>query len=262
MLTRLHGVADRTLAVAARNAHATRHTRYRWGLISGFMEPVLYLLSIGVGVGTLVGTFTVDGVSVPYPAYVAPAMLASSAMSGAIAETSFRLYTKLRYQHVYDAMLATPVTPFEVILGELFWAVTRSVVYCAIFLGIMIGFGLTTVGWALVALPATALIGFAFGALGSMLATFMRDWKDFDYLTIVLFTMFLFSGTFGPLTSYPVPIRVIVEILPLFHGVTLLRGITTGAVSAGLLVHLGYLVLLTLAGLLTARARMSKLLLK
>jgi lipooligosaccharide transport system permease protein len=261
MLTRLSAVADRTMAVAARNVAATRHSRYRWGLVSGFLEPLLYLLSLGVGVGVLVGGFTVNGKSIPYAVFVAPAMLASSAMSGAIAETSFRLFSRLRYQRIYDAVLATPVTPFEIVLGELLWAVARSVVYCATFLIIMLAFGLTTPGWALLALPATALIGFAFGGMGSALATFMRDWKDFDYLTIVLFSMFLFSGTFGPVTSYPGPVRIVIETLPLYHAVALVRGITTGTLTAGLLLHAAYLVGLTTLGLLVAKQRMYQLLL-
>lgn len=260
-LTRLAQGWDRTLAVAWRNAAVTQHTRYRWQLVSGFVEPVLYLLSMGVGIGVLVRSFVVDGHEIAYPAFVAPAMLATSAMSGAISETSFRLFTKLRYQKIYDAILATPVTPFEIILGELLWALARSVVYCTIFLGIMVAFGLTGVGWALLAIPATALIGLAFGGLGGALATLLRDWKDFDYLTIVLFSMFLFSGTFGPLTSYPPAVRIIIEALPLYHAVALVRGITTGLLTVGLLGHIGYLMTVAAVGMAVARNRMNKRLL-
>lgn len=261
MVTMLVMRAHRTFSVTGRNAILARHAGYWWVLVSGFFEPVLYLASIGVGVGTLIGDVTLPhGRTVTYAAFVAPAMLASSAMNGAISESTFQFHAKLRHQKLFDAMLATPVTPFEIALGELLWSIVRGAIYAVAFLSIMVGLGLTTLGPALLALPATVLVGFAFGGLGSALATLVRTWQDFDYITLVLFAMFLFSGTFAQVEQYPTPVRLAVEALPLHHGVELVRGITLGAPLPGLIVHVVYLVVLAVVGLCVAGRRMSALL--
>jgi lipooligosaccharide transport system permease protein len=253
--------AYRTIAVTRRNVILARHPGYWWVLVSGFFEPVLYLGSIGVGVGGLIGDVTlVSGRTISYAAFVAPAMLASSAMNGAISESTFQFHAKLRHQKLFDSMLATPITPFEIALGELLWSSVRTTIYAIAFLGIMVGTGLTTIGPALLALPATMLVGFAFGGLGSALATLVRTWQDFDYITLVSFAMFLFSGTFAQVDQYPLGVRLVVEALPLHHAVELVRGITTGAPVLGLLEHAVYLLVLATVGLTVAGRRMSALL--
>jgi lipooligosaccharide transport system permease protein len=265
LLPRLAARAERRLqratAVSVRNAYALRHTGYWWVVISGFFEPLLYLLSIGIGVGALVKQFTLpDGRVIPYAAFVAPAMLAASAMNGALSESTFNFFFKMKYAKLYDAVLATPVQPFEVALGELLWALLRGGLYSTAFLGIMVAMGLTTVGWALAALPATVLVGLAFGGLGMTVATYVRGWQDFDYITIVQFAMFLFSGTFAPAQSYPFAMRVVVEATPLYHGVEIVRSLTTGTVGWVLLWHAAYLAAFAVVGLMVAARRMAKLL--
>src|SRR5262245_1715479 len=121
-LVSFEGAPRRAAAVAERNLTALR-SAYWLVLLSGFLEPVLYLLSIGIGVGTLVGDLALpDGRVVSYATFVAPAMLASSAMSGALSETTFNFFGKMRYMKLYDGVIATPVQPFEIALGELAWA--------------------------------------------------------------------------------------------------------------------------------------------
>jgi lipooligosaccharide transport system permease protein len=263
MVTLLVTRAHRTFSVTGRNAVLARHAGYWWVLVSGFFEPVLYLASIGVGVGRLIGDVTLaGGRTVSYAAFVAPAMLASSAMNGAISESTFQFHAKLRLQKLFDAMLSTPVTPFEIALGELLWSIVRGAIYAVAFLGIMVGLDLATPQRALLALPATMLVGFAFGGLGSALATFVRTWQDFDYITLVMFWMFLFSGTFAQVEQYPIGVRLVVEAFPLHHGVELVRGITLGAPPLALLGHVVYLVVLAVVGLLVAGRRMSTLLLR
>ena len=146
----LRGTGDRgrrAIAVTGRNAVLARHRGYWWVLVSGFFEPLLYLGSIGVGVGHLVGTVTLaQGRAVPYAAFVAPAMLAWSAMNGTMSESTYQFYAKLREQRLFDAVLATPVTPFEVALGELVWSIVRGAVYAAVFLGIMVSFRIQDAG--------------------------------------------------------------------------------------------------------------------
>src|SRR5258705_8027529 len=140
-------------AVRSRNFVAVRDSGYWLVVISGFLEPVLYLLSIGVGVGGLIRTFTLaDGTVVSYSAFVAPAMLAASAMNGALAESTFNFFARLKWVKLYDAMVATPLRPVEVALGELGWALIRGALYSAAFLILMVALDLTTVGWALAAL--------------------------------------------------------------------------------------------------------------
>lgn len=264
VLPRLVGVADvprRAAAVAGRNVAALR-SAYWLVLISGFLEPLLYLLSIGVGVGALVGGITLpDGRVVGYATFVAPAMLAASAMNGALAETTYNFFGKMKFAKLYDGIIATPVRPFEIALGELTWAMVRGALYSAVFLAIMVVMGLTTTPRALVAFPAAVLAGFAFGAFGLALSTFLRSWQDFDLVGSVQFTLFLFSGTFVPAESYPAVLRWLVELTPLYRAVELNRAITIGGADGWTyLIDLLYLGALVVLGLWVAARRMGRIL--
>lgn len=261
-LISFEGATRRSASVAERNIAALK-SAYWLVLVSGFFEPLLYLLSIGVGVGALIGDLTLPGGQVvTYAAFVAPAMLASSAMSGALSETTFNFFGKMKFMKLYDGILATPVRPFEIALGELGWAMLRGTLYSAAFLGIMVAMDLTSAARALAAFPAAVLVGFAFGALGMTASTFMRSWQDFDLLGSVQFTLFLFSGTFVPADAYPALLRWLVEVTPLYRAVDLIRGITTGTGGWLQLVDVGYLLAAITVGLLVASRRMGKLLYK
>jgi lipooligosaccharide transport system permease protein len=256
------GPGRRSAAVVERNV-ATLRSAYWFVMLTGFLEPVLYLFSIGIGVGALVGDLTLpDGRVVSYAAFVAPAMLASSAMTGALSETTFNFFGKMKFMRLYDGMLATPVRPIEIALGELAWAMLRGNLYAAAFLVVMAVMGLTTAAHAAVAFLAAALVGFAFGGIGMALSTFMRSWQDFDLIFSVQFALFLFSGTFVPAEAYPSALRWLVEATPLYRSVDLIRGITTGAWSWLQLVDVLYLLALFALGLAVAGRRMSKLLCK
>lgn len=259
---RYTGSARRAGAVTYRNIAALR-SAYWIVVVSGFFEPLLYLLSIGVGVGALVGDIALpDGRLVAYATFVAPAMLAASAMNGALSESTFNFFGKMKFMKLYDAVLATPVRPLEIAFGELLWGLARGSLYSGAFLVIMAVMGLTAPGWALVAFPATLLVGLSFGGVGMALSTFMRSWQDFDVLGTVQFALFLFSGTFVPVGSYADPMRLLVEVTPLYHAVELLRGVTTGSLEWGLLWHVGYLAALGALGVWVAGRRMARLLLK
>jgi len=254
--------ARRAGAVTRRNVAALR-SAYWLVVISGFFEPLLYLLAIGVGVGALVGDVRLpDGRMIEYAAFVAPSMLAASAMSGALSETTFNFFGKMKYMRLYDAVLATPVRPMEIAFGELLWGMARGSLYSAAFLVIMVLMDLTTVGWAVAAFPATLLVGLSFGGVGMALSTLMRSWQDFDLLGVVQFALFLFSGTFAPVSAYRPVFRVIVEWTPLYHSVELVRGLTTGSVSVGLLLNVVYLVIMGAVGVAIAGRRMGRQLLK
>jgi ABC-type polysaccharide/polyol phosphate export systems, permease component len=247
-------------AVVARNVGALRSGPSYWLiLVSGFFEPLLYLLSIGVGVGALVGDLPMpDGTRMPYAVFVAPAMLAVSAVSGAVAETTFNFFFKMKYQKTFEAVLATPVGPVEIALGELVWAVTRGAFYSGLFLVAMIALGLVSPAGALAAFPAAVLVGVAFGAAGMAVSTVMRGWQDFDLLNAGQFAMFLFSGTFSPVRDYPEGVRVLVECTPLYHSVELIRGLALGSVGPEVAGHVVYLLVMTAAGLWFAAVRLRR----
>jgi lipooligosaccharide transport system permease protein len=261
-LVSFEGAPRRSASVAERNVAALK-SAYWLVLISGFFEPVLYLFSIGIGVGALVGDLTLPGGQVvSYAAFVAPAMLASSAMTGALAETTFNFFGKMKYMRLYDGIIATPVRPFEIALGELGWAMIRGTLYSAAFLVVMVAMDLTSAARAVAAFPAAVLVGFAFGALGMALSTFMRSWQDFDLMGSAQFTLFLFSGTFVPAQAYPAVLRWVVEATPLYRSVHLIRGISVGASGWSWLIDVAYLLVATAVGLAVASRRMGRLLYK
>ncbi|WP_328617847.1 ABC transporter permease [Amycolatopsis sp. NBC_00355] len=242
---------------------ATMVYRNNWLIfLSGAAEPFLYLLAFQLGFGRLVSEVTgPDGQPMSYVAFVAPALLATSAMNGAVFESTFNLFFKLRYAKLYDAMLATPIGPLDVALGEIGWAVLRGGVYAVAFLGIAAAMGLLVSWWALLMVPAALLVGLAFSAIGMALVTFVKSTAQFDYIQLVLTPMFLFSTTFFPLSVYPEPLQWVVRCFPLYHAIELMRGLATGILSAGMLGNLAYLLVLGGVGLWASTRRIAKLLL-
>ncbi|GAA3810367.1 ABC transporter permease [Nocardioides panacisoli] len=236
--------------------------RNAWKLfLTGFLEPVFYLLSIGIGVGALVTSFHVGGREVPYAAFVAPGMLAASAFNGALLDSTFNVFFKLKYVKLYDQMLATPLSTGDIARGEIAWGQLRGSTYAAAFLLVMLAMGLIESWWALLALPAVLLIGFAFSAVCMAATTWMRTFQDFDKITLVQLPLFLFSATFFPVDTYSGPVRWVVEATPLYRGVVLCRELTLGMVGWGSVVSVVYLVAMGVAGLMVVRRRLDALLL-
>ena len=253
-------LAPRAFAVFERNVRVYRR---QWLMIvTGFFEPLFFLLGIGFGVGGVIGTLTYNGVEVPYAAFVAPALLASSAMNGAIFDSTFNVFYKLKYAKVYDAILTTPVSIGDLAVGELLWSNLRGVIYSIAFLAVMLAFGLVASPLALFVPVAVVFIGFAFGAAGFAITTHMRSWKDFDFIFIILTPLFLFSATFYPVEIYPGALRYIVELSPLTRGTHLVRSLIFGDLNLLMLVDIGFLSLVGLLGYRHAVSRLGKLLLK
>ena len=242
-----------------RNLLVARHSWYV--LLTGFLEPVLYLFSIGIGVGHLVSGFTVDGRAIGYSDFVAPAMLATSAMNGAVMDATFNFFFKLKFAKLYDQQLATPLSTFDIARGELSWSQLRGGVYGGAFLVVMLCMGLVHSWWALLALPAALLLAFGFAAVCMALTTYMRTWQDFEYVTLATMPMLLFSATFYPVSAYPGWLRWIIEFTPLYRGVVLCRELTTGSLSWGALASVFYLLAFGMIGLLVTRRRLDALLL-
>ena len=183
-------------------------------------------------------------------------------MNGAIAECTFNVFFRLNYEKVYDAVLATPLGPGDVALGEIGWALIRGGLYSIGFVAVMLVLGLVSSPGVVFAVPAAMLVGFTFAAVGMAATTFMRTWQDFDLVQLVILPLFLFSGTFYPITAYPAALQTLVELTPLWHGVDLLRGLTTGAAQAPAIVHIVYLTVLGAIGLVVVSRRLDRLLLK
>jgi lipooligosaccharide transport system permease protein len=231
--------------------------------VSGFFEPLFYLLSIGIGVAGLVGDFQMaDGTVIGYTAFVAPAMLASSAMNGAIFDATYNIFFKMKYAKLYDAILATPLRPWDVATGEVTWGLLRGGSYSAAFVVVMAAMGLIESWWGVLALPAAILIGYAFAGAGMAATTWMRSWQDFEFIQLTIMPMFLFSATFFPIETYPDWVRHIVEVTPLYQGVVLVRGLTTGSIGWDALVATGYLAAMGTLGMYVASRRLGGLLLK
>ncbi len=238
--------------------------RRLWKVVfSGFFEPVFYLFSIGIGIGAMVGEVTgPGGAAVPYTAFVAPALMAASAMNGAVTETTFNIFFKLRFGNVYEGILTTPMQPMDIAIGEIGWALLRGALYATSFVGIMALMGVTTSWWAIFTIPGAVLIGFAFGAVGLAATTFMRSWKDFDMVALVTMPLFLFSATFYPLDVYPPLIQQIARISPLYHGAELLRGFSLGLLDVTMIGHALFLLVMGLLGAAVAARRLDAMLRK
>ena len=253
-------------------------TRSFWPvLVSGFFEPIFYLFAIGIGIGQLVGDVEFAGVlveytafvapamvgdvgDIPYAAFVAPGLMASAAMNGALLESTFNLFFKLKYGKIYDGVLATPVEPVDVASGEIGWTLARGAMYSAAFLLVMAVMGLIESPLGILAFPATVLIGFAFGAVATAGVTWMRTWQDLDFVGFISLPLFLFSATFYPLDVYPPFLQVVAWFSPLYHGVVLVRGLTLGILSWTMLINVAYLLTLGIIGSVVTARRIGRML--
>ena len=207
--------------------------RHQWIIIlSGVFEPIFYLLGIGLGIGGIVGNVPaelVQGREITYLAFVAPALLATAAMNGAVFETIFNVFFKLNYAKTYDGVLATPMGITEIAIGEMLWALMRSALYAVAMFVIMLVAGLILSPWGAAMIPAALLVSAAFAAAGLAGTAYLRTVNDFDIpMGLIVMPMFLFSGTFFPIGVYPEPIQWLMQATPLFHAISLIRGLSTG----------------------------------
>jgi len=247
-----HSVVQRGL-IAARSSS--------WAVVlSGFFEPVFYLASMGIGLGALIGDVqTSAGVEVSYAAFIAPALLAVSAMNGAIYDSTWNVFFKLNYGKLYEGMLATSLGPLDVALGEIMYALLRGLLYASGFMVIMQFLGLNLSWTAILALPAVLLIAFGFASLGMAVTSYMKTFQQMDWINFVLLPMFLFSATLFPITIYPEWIQSVIMAFPLWHGVELIRGLTTGVLSPDTGWHILYFVVMIAVGLVFTTKRLRAL---
>lgn len=229
-------------------------------IVTGFFEPLFYLLSIRIGLSSLVGDVETGGILVPYDQFVAPGLMAASAMNGAVFDSTMNVFFKIKVSKTYDAVLTTPMTAADVALGEITFAVLRGALYSTAFMLTMWALGMVQSPWVVMAVPACILIGFAFASIGMALTTYMRSWEDFEYVPAATLPLFLFSATFYPLSQYG-DWAWAVQLSPLYHGVELVRAANLGVWDSTIFAHVAVLVGLTIVGSAIASRRIERLLL-
>lgn len=240
-----------SLAVWFRNATVYRRT-WTMNILPNFFEPVLYLIGMGLGLGSYVATGggPFEG---GYLAYVAPGLMAAAAMNGATFEVTYNMFIKMEFARLYDAYLSTPAELQDIVFGELMWAVTRALIYGVMFLLVLLGFtafghGLITSPYAVFLPLAMAVIGSVFAMIGQMFTASIKiiDFYSY-YFTLFITPLFLFSGIFFPVSRFPHG-ETIAWFTPLYHSVRLVRGLTHGDLSAAMWTSLAWL--LVVAGVL------------
>ncbi|MGO4583127.1 ABC transporter permease [Arthrobacter sp. 2RAF6] len=250
------------LAVVSRGLMAAKSSTWLI-LVSGFFEPVLYLISMGVGLGPIVGTVAgPGGQEISYAAYIAPALLAVSAMNGAVYDSTWNVFFKMNFAKLYQGMLYTSLGPLDVAIGEIFLALLRGLLYATGFTAVMAVMGLITTPWAILVIPAAVLIAFGFASFGMGITSFMKTFQQMDWINFFMLPMFLFSATFYPLSVYPQYIQWLIQAMPLWHGVELLRQISIGSFSPATAVHIAYYLVMIVLGIALTTGRLRKLFLK
>ncbi|CAB4604556.1 unannotated protein [freshwater metagenome] len=231
-------------------------------VLSGFFEPVLYLLSFGYGVGALVGDIGTTTGKVSYAAFIAPGLLATSAMNGAMLDSTWNVFFKLNESRLYNAMLATSLGPLDVALGEIAWALMRGGLYAAAFTLIIAILGLVTTWWAILAIPAAVIVAFGFASFGMAITSYMKSHHQMNFFYIFLMPMFLFSGAFYPLTVFPGWAQAIIKALPLRQAIELVTGCMNGHFTVALIGNVCYFMVMICIGLIFTTKRLNALFMK
>jgi lipooligosaccharide transport system permease protein len=251
--------SGRAMVMIERSLYAAKSSNWLI-IISGFVEPVLYLMAFGFGIGQLIGDIQ-DGSGNPvsYAAYIAPALLATSAMNGALYDATWNVFFKMHFSKVYQVMLSSSLGPMDVALGEISWALIRGATYSVGFMAIAWPLGLVTSAWGLLAIPAGTLIAFGFASIGMAITSYMKNFQQMNWVNFFLLPMFLFSGTFFPVSVYPEWIQVVVKALPLWQGVDLVRSLMLGIIDISVLGHIAYFVVMIALGLSFTTVRLKAL---
>ena len=229
---------------------------WRGTAATSFLSPALYLAAMGLGLGTLVddgpGSATLSGAG--YLAFLAPGLLAATAMQTAVMECTWPVLGALRWERSYHAMSATPLRPADLFAGHTLFVTLRLATGMAAFLVVAAAFGAWDSAWILAAWPASVLCGLAHGTAVEAFSVTRRTEKDFAALQrFLVVPLFLFSGTFFPVEQLPAPLTALAYATPLWHGVDLCRDLALGVATAGdSALHVGYLLLWTAVGALVA----------
>ena len=224
-------------------------------LAFGFLQPLLFLTAMGIGVGTLISTQDADAFGgVPYIDWLGPGLLAAMAMQTATFESTYPIMNKIMWGRNYEAMLSTPLTTRNLVIGELFWVAFRIGTLASVFLVVLTVFGIPRTPVAILAIPVTMLIGVAFSSCLFAFTTTQKNDVGFSAVfRFIINPLFLFSGTFFPLSQLPDAIEWIAWLTPLFHGVELVRGLILGTLDWAVApIHLAYLLVMLAIGVVMA----------
>jgi lipooligosaccharide transport system permease protein len=251
--------AGRSRVILERSLIAFKSSTW-FAVLSGFLEPLLYLFSFGYGVGKLIGDITMpNGTVISYAMFIAPGLLATSAMNGAIYDSTWNVYFKLNESKLYQGMLATSLGPLDVALGEIMSALLRGFVYALGFMSVAVPMGLIPSWWGVLAVPAAVLIAFGFASLGMAITSYFKSYQQMGLINISLLPIFLFSGSFYPLTVFPDWAQIIIKCLPLWHAIELVRNLSLGIIGIGLIPHILYFLVMITLGLFFTTKRLNAL---
>jgi len=231
-------------------------------IFTGFVEPVLFLLAFGYGMGNLVGDISTGSSSINYTMFIAPGLLATSAMNGAIYDSTWNVFFKLNESKLYKTMLSTPLGPMDIALGEITWALLRGLVYSIGFLTVVTVLGLTPSLWAVLAIPAASLVAFGFASFGMAITSFFKTYQQMGFVNFVLLPMTLFSGSLYPISVYPDWLEKLIMALPLWHGIELVRTFWFGNINSGIFIHILYFFVMIIIGLFVTSRRLRALFLR
>jgi lipooligosaccharide transport system permease protein len=254
--------AGRPNVVLERGFYALKSST--WMVVaSGFVEPVFYLLAFGYGIGEFIsGTTDGNGNPITYAQFIAPALLATSAMNGAIYDSTWNVFFKMHFGKVYNGMLSTSMGTLDVALGEISWALLRGLAYAIGFMAVVSSMGLIPSIWGLLAIPAAVLVAFGFASVGMGVTSYLKNHQQMQWIQFVMLPMFLFSGTFYPLTIYPVVVQWLIQAMPLWQAIELIRGLTLGLLNWAMLGHALYFVAMIIGGLFFTTRRLTALFLR
>ena len=251
--------AGRSHVILERSLVALKSSNW-FPVVSGFLEPLLYLFSFGYGVGTLIGDIQVsNGQFVSYAMFIAPGLLATSAMNGAIYDSTWNVYFKLHEGKIYHGMLATSLGPLDVALGEILTALLRGFAYAVGFMAVATPMGLIPSWWGVLAIPAAVLIAFGFASIGMAITSYFKSYQQMGLINISLLPIFLFSGSFYPLSVFPDWAQIVIKTLPLWHAIEMIRNLTLGIINFSLLGHIAYFLVMIVVGLFFTTKRLNAL---
>jgi lipooligosaccharide transport system permease protein len=247
----------RAQRIVQRNAVVYRRI-WRGSVFSSFLQPTLYLMSLGFGVGSLIDPLRAASIAggASYLQFLAPGLLAAACMQVASFESAWPVIGKIVWRRSYHAMLATPLAIDDLIVGELLWLAVRLTTVGTAFMLVASAFGAMRIAPAtLLAVLLAVVTGLAFSAPIVAYAATLKTGDNFNILFRLIITpLFMFSGVFFPVDRLPAPVQWIAEASPLYHGVQLVRGLTLGHLAPSVaLMHLVYLLGLFMAGFLAAR---------
>lgn len=232
-------------------------------VLSGFIEPLLNLAVFGFGVGQFVGDITLpDGRQISYASFIVPGLLATSAMMGAVMDSTWNVYFKMHESRLYQAMLSTSLGPMDVALGEIAWALFRGALYSTTFMIVVTPLGLIHSWWGLLVIPAGVLIGFGFASIGMAATSYVKGFQQLNLINIVLMPLTLFSGSFFPLSVLPDWLAFLIRWTPLSQGIEMMRMCTLGTIDSGLIIHVFYFAVFIALGLYLTTRRLNALFMK